>query len=831
MSESSKKIVLPAYLLRRFEAFRIVKDGETSYLVRDKVQSKVHDFQAWQFFILEVLPGCETLEKLQVVFKDRFDRDLRKQDLDELFGLLADRNLLDESAAQHPLLAPFTKQAYEVADGKATRKPFVAGAPATADAGAAAATPAAAAPAAHAPAPAPAPRPAAGTPPRDQDLPAGVQDALGMDWRTTERMVGLFDPRPLLRLVGPILRPLRFIMYAVPLLLLAAFIVIGEYGHTMSQDLQGIAFDTTLIEHLLFAFVAVHLVTNFTAALTADHFKVAVDKVGITLTFGFIPRWVLKMTGAERLTRKQTMWLHGSMLIVRMVLFSVGVLLWFNTRDTQTGLHEIGLALAFVAAVGLLLEAGNPLVKANGYYLLSAYLNEPHLRGKAYAALINKFNGGQYRVADGTILALYALLSTTYVLLLVCVVAWMLAKFVLGDLHLGGSGFLLILGFVAYMVWRNVVGLKRFGDTYARQLQYDRWRNRTLPDDAEPGEIKAPKMHFWRNALLVCLVLVMFVPYPYSASGAFKVYPARREALSTDSAGLVEAVFFSGGEAVKAGTPIARLASDDTQSEIKVLDARIEEQKAVVRNLRTLPRPEEVRLAERRLEVDRTREKFSRERVPRLEKLYQSGAVSFDELDKARKEHLTDVEQVAQREAELALVKKPVTPDQIAAAEAKLVSLTEERVRLTDRVDRTLLRMPFDGNILTLHLQDKVGLFLDRGTPFAALEDTRHVIVEVEVAEADLRYVEVGAPVRVRPVSYVDDEEFVGKVTLIDRNVTAQSTGNVVKVLASIDNPEGKLRTGMAGKAKIGGADMPVWKAFTLGIVRFFEIQVWSWLP
>lgn len=46
MSESSKKIVLPAYLLRRFEAFRIVKDGETSYLVRDKVQSKVHDFQA-----------------------------------------------------------------------------------------------------------------------------------------------------------------------------------------------------------------------------------------------------------------------------------------------------------------------------------------------------------------------------------------------------------------------------------------------------------------------------------------------------------------------------------------------------------------------------------------------------------------------------------------------------------------------------------------------------------------------------------------------------------------------------------------------------------------
>lgn len=830
MSESSKKIVLPAYLLRRFEAFRIVKDGETSYLVRDKVQSKVHDFQAWQFFILEVLPGCETLDKLQSVFKDRFDRDLRQADVDELFGMLADRNLLDENAAQHPLLARFTKTSYEVNDGKATRKPFVAGSSEAAGA-AGAQTASAAAPAAPT-APAAAPRPAAGSPPpRDKDLPAGVQDALGMDWRTTERMVGLFDPRPLLRLVGPVLRPLRFLVYAVPLLLLAALIVIGEYGQIMTTDLRAIALDVTLIEHLLFAFVAVHLVTNFTAALVADHYKVAVDKVGITLTFGFIPRWVLKMTGAERLTRKQTMWLHGSMLIARMVMFSVGVLVWFNTRDAQSGLHTIGLTLAFVSAVGLLLEAGNPLVKANGYYLLSAYLNEPHLRGKSYAALLNKLNGGQYRAADSTILALYALLSTSYVLLLVGVVAWMLAKFLLGDLRLGGSAFLLILAFIAYMVWRNFAGLKNFGETYARQVQYDRWRNRTLPEDVEPGEIKPPKTHYWRTALLVCLLLALFIPYPYAAGGDFKVFPARREALSTDTAGLVEAVFFSGGESVPAGVPVARLASSDLQGEIKVLEARIAEQQAVVRNLRTLPRPEEVRLAERRLEVDRTRERFSRERVPRLEKLYQAGAVSFDEFDKARKDHLTDVEQVAQREAELALVKAPVTVDQLAAAEAKLSSLNEERARLVSRVDRTVLRMPFDGNILTLHLQDKVGLFLDRGVPFAALEDTRNVIVEIEVAESDLRYVEVGAPVRVRPVSLFEDAEFNGKVSLIDRNVTAQSTGNVVKVLATIDNPDGRLRTGMAGKAKISGVEMPVWKAFTLGIVRFFQIQVWSWLP
>jgi putative peptide zinc metalloprotease protein len=35
----------------------------------------------------------------------------------------------------------------------------------------------------------------------------------------------------------------------------------------------------------------------------------------------------------------------------------------------------------------------------------------------------------------------------------------------------------------------------------------------------------------------------------------------------------------------------------------------------------------------------------------------------------------------------------------------------------------------------------------------------------------------------------------------------------------------------MTGYAKIGGTTMPVWKAFTLTLVRFFNVQVWSWIP
>lgn len=812
MTEQTKKIILPPHLSRRLEAFRIVKGGEQSYVLRDKLDSKSYDFEPWQFFILEVLPGCENLQRLQTAFQDRFDRTLTEHDVGELFASIADRQLFDESAGQHPLLAPYMQVTYRVEDGKAVPKPFSAGA-------------------SGAPAPAPPARTAAAGPDPNADLPPGVQDALGMDWRTTTRMLGLFDPRPMFRVLSPVLRPLKYVTYAVPLLLLAAIVLVFQYSELFFADLTELKIDETLFEHLLFVFVTVHVVTTLTAGAVADAFKVSVDKIGITLTLWIMPRWVLKMTGADRLNREQTMWLHGSTLIARMVMFSVGILIWFNTRDSDSGFSTFGLLLGFACAAGLLLEAGNPLIKANGYYLLSAYLNEPHLRGKAFAALLNKLKGGVYRAADGNLLALYALASATYVILILLLVGWMITKFVFGDLALGGSAIILVLGFLALMLWRNYAGLKEFGETYAKKAQFDRWRSRTLPSDVVQGEVVASKKSYWTTAAVVCLILVLFLPYSYEAGGPFVIYPTQKQVVSTDEAGLVEAVYFEGGETVKQGTVIARLAHADYDAQIKVLTAKIDEQTAVVNNLKTLPRPEEVRLAEQALEVQRTREAFSREKAPRLEKMYKVGAVSFEEYDSARKDHMTDVQQVAQKEAELALVKAPVTVSQIEAAEAKLASLKEERATYEAKLVRTVLRMPFDGNILTLHLKDKINSYLEKGAPFAALEYTGVVTAEIDVPEPDVEFVKIGAAVRLRPVSFYDDKEFIGKVTTIDRNVTTKSTGNVIKVIATIENRAGLLRTGMTGRAKVDGVTMPVWQAFSRSVARFFQIQVWSWIP
>ena len=815
MTEPSQKIVLPAYLIRRLEAFRIAKGSAHSYVLRDKLYSKTYDFEPWQFFILEVLPGCETLDKLQSVFHDRFDRAITQQELETLFSAIADQKLFEESALQHPLLEQYAKRAYEVVDGKAVHKSFSAVGQAASPAAASAATPDGQAKPAD---------PGA-------ELPAGVEGAVGIDAHAASRMFKLFDPRPMLRTLLPVVAPLRYAVYALPVVLLVAIVLVVRNWGLLGSDLGAVHNRLSLFARIIFVLLTVNLLSTLTMAFVAHAFKVTVDRIGLTVLLGFIPRFTTHMTGIEQLSRRETMWLHGSNIILRLFLFSFGVLLWYNTRDHQTMLTEVGLLFVLTVGASLLIEAGNPLAKGSAYFLLSAYLNEKNLRGKAYRALLGKFRGDVYQPANSNVLALYSLATISYLVLLVVVIGIGLLAWLNGHLRLGGSALIIAGGFVAYLLWRNYSGLKRFGDLYEKTQQFDRWRKRTLhADEMAPGEIAKPPMSFWKKALLVAPLVLLFMTYPYEVSGNFSIYPLRKQVLSTDTPGLIETVYFDGGETVKKGTVIARLAGDDYSGQVKVLEAQIEQQKAVLADLKARPKPEEVRVAQEALNAARTTARYSSEKVPRIEKLHASGAMSFEELDTARKQRDDDAMEVSERIADLQLVKAGATVDQVAAEEAKLSSLQEQRNLYVDKLARTEIRMPFDGNILTLHLKDRTNSYLDKGQPLATVEYIGMVTVEVDIPEADVQYVKPGAKVRVRPTAYFN-QEFEGAVEMLDRNVTREEFGTTLKVLATVDNHDGRLNTGMTGVAKIQGETMPVWKAFSQAIIRFVKTQVWSWIP
>jgi putative peptide zinc metalloprotease protein len=552
--------------------------------------------------------------------------------------------------------------------------------------------------------------------------------------------------------------------------------------------------------------------------------------VGFYPTFGFMPRWCLKMTGANLLTRKQLMWTHAAPLFTRLVLLSFGILLWYNSRGTHVKLSQIGLLLMFTCMVGLTLEAGNPLLKAHAYYILCAYLNEPRLRAKAFVSIWNRLRGNVYQAYDRKALALYGLCTLLWIAVVTLVIAHMLNTYLL-NLHLNGSAVIIVCVFVGWMAWLTYRGLRKFGEDFDRKLQFDRWRARALPSaDAEQGEVKSQPVRHWKLAIVLCVLVALFLPYHYEPAGEFVVFPVMKQELTTDTPGVIDEVFFDGGEFVRKGAVLARLAHDNYTATYNKLTQEIEEQKHIIANLKSLPKPEAIALAVAELAVAREREPFSRAKVDRLRPLVAAGAVTLEELESNLKEHAVDVQQIEEKAANLALVSTGPTAEEIAAAESKLAALQAERDGVQAKLDRTFIRMPFDGNILTLHLKDRTNSYLDAGKPFAAVESTGYVNAQIQVRESDMQFVRIGMAARAHATSYFFDE-FTGRVIQVDRNVTDSPIGTWVNVIAQFDNRDGRLHTGATGEAKIGPVTLPVWQAFTLSMEHFFLVDIWGWVP
>jgi putative peptide zinc metalloprotease protein len=643
-------------------------------------------------------------------------------------------------------------------------------------------------------------------------------------------MLVLFNPTALLRIQAPLFAPLRHAMYVLPLMLLAAINLAARNAELMQQDLKKLLDGFNLVEHWIISLVFVNLMVTWLTALLAHRYRATVTGFGIALVMRFYPRFALRMGHLDQLSRVERMWLHGAPLMLRLFIFCIGLYVWFTSHSQSEHVPAIALAISTTAAASLFFSA-NPLFKSNGYYLLAAFINEPHLRGKAFKALLNKFRGGTFKEANELLLATYAITMAAFMFILV-VGAASFVGFALHQLYLGGSSIIVacVVGFI--LLRRVILYFGKVESAYERSLQFDRWRKRSLGDEEDkdaPTKGGGFASYVWKAALLIGFV-ALFLPYSYNAGGPFVVHPKLQQPITTDVSGRIEAVFYDGGETVPKGAVVARLASTEEQAQAAVLEKKMAEQRAWIDHLKSLPRPEEVELARMQLHVEETRVKFSRIQLDRIKSLVDQNFAPREELDNARRQLDVDKREVAEKRAALEVAKMGKTQYEIAAAEANYEALKAERDTHLDRIRRADLIMPFDGVLLTQYLEEKGNSYYKSGDVFADAESSGFMTAEIEVPESEAEYLAVGSTVEFKAMSY-SDEVFTGTVVQIDTDVTERTFGNVIKVIAAIDDADGRLKNGMTGYAKTEGPTLPVWEAFSRQVFRFVQVHVWSWIP
>ena len=660
----------------------------------------------------------------------------------------------------------------------------------------------------------------------------------------------LFQPERVLDALDKALSPLQGLVWLIPILVVYSITAVWFNRYLVADSIADARLLFGLIGRIVFVTLTINLAIQLLRGVVARHYGMSIPSFGIVLAFGLIPRFNTQIIPAPGLAKSERAWLISTSLLVRLVLFGVGVTLWLVTRPSGSLLSTIGAELALVSAVSFLLMA-NPLWGGDGYNLLSVLTEAPNLRQRAKGSLRALFTGRPKVVAqyakDSLFLAAFAAASVAFPAALVTFIAISAAQRL--ESNFQGAGVALFLVIFIHVA-RNALlrrarlrkqakqRLARIAPTQERVAAQEPFtlapKARTLGQDATDDVFysRAVKSKGKRLQYLVAVLLIaiLFLPYPYETGGEAEIFPIAQHEIYAEADGVIEQVHYRGGEWVSQGTVVAEMANHRQKKDIMTTQASIQVKERDIDRLRSTPSAESIRLAEEQLTTARLELRYSVEEVDRIEKIFTKGMVSVQSFDDAKKQRDLHRQTVEEKRASLDALKAQINPNEIASAKAELQKLREDLTFYEEQLRRTRLHMPITGRIATTKLQDLRNKYLEEGQLFCTVEDTRQVRVEIAVPEAEIDEFAVGNPVRLRTWAE-PGRIFNGAVAEIAPQTTEKTYGNVVMVIAILSNPDGALKTGMTGYAKIRGEETLVGIAFTKALVRFFLIEVWSWLP
>jgi RND family efflux transporter MFP subunit len=147
-----------------------------------------------------------------------------------------------------------------------------------------------------------------------------------------------------------------------------------------------------------------------------------------------------------------------------------------------------------------------------------------------------------------------------------------------------------------------------------------------------------------------------------------------------------------------------------------------------------------------------------------------------------------------------------------------------------DRLARTQLVSPAAGIIVTPRIEERVGQFLTKGSELCVVADVGTILAEVAVPEEDAALVREGERVAIKLNPY-PTRLFRGLITRPGTHVRQEDKDRFVVAEVRIENPDGLLKTGMQGKAKISTVRVPLVAAIFRAPLRWVWNKVWPLLP
>jgi putative peptide zinc metalloprotease protein len=681
----------------------------------------------------------------------------------------------------------------------------------------------------------------------------------------------LYDPDRLFSWLAPKLGffwTSGFLVFSAGCIVLAAFTLSASGQELASSFTNALRWETAVWTWLMIFIVT--LLHESAHGLTCKRYGGEVHDVGFLMMF-FMPCFYCNVSDAWLFKEKsKRLWVTFAGGYCELFVWSLAVFAWRLTPP-DTLPHYLSFVVLSACGIGTLFNF-NPLLKLDGYYLLSDWLEVPNLQRRA----VGYWEGHLRRLLWGAprpeaeprawLLLGYGATSWSYSLAFLALMLW-------GWFAAVGTGWgWLGVGLLALSAVLSVQALLR-GLTRGEVRKMITTRQvRTLAWVAGLGGVAA---------------VLWLVEIEDRVGGAFRVRPVTRAELRAPVGGFLAEVYFDEGDRVSSGDVVARLVIPDLASRLAQNQAEVREAGAKLRLLEVGPRSEEVaeqrervarakawcelarrdlthtrqafeeeldrlekQVAARRAELDAAQDALRRARglagrkvlaegdLQESEARQRVGQARLAEAQAARRAEQArgtrDAEaELARREKEhaevcsaLRLLEAGTRPEEVEAERARLARLQEERRRLEGLQTKQTVTASVSGVVTTPRLKEKVGQFLREGDPVGVVEELAELEAEVLLTEQDAARVRAGQPVTLKLKAL----PYETLTTVVDRVAPAAGRGEVQSSVTAYCRlgavPDG-LRSDMTGHARVGTGRRPTGALLLDRVLRYVRTEFW----
>jgi HlyD family secretion protein len=253
-------------------------------------------------------------------------------------------------------------------------------------------------------------------------------------------------------------------------------------------------------------------------------------------------------------------------------------------------------------------------------------------------------------------------------------------------------------------------------------------------------------------------------------------------------AGRIEEISVHEGDLVKAGTELARLDRSEALAKLDQAHAQLGAAKALLGELETGTRPEELAQARAARDAALERRDDARRDAERAQKLFDGGAISKESLDKAQTALQVAENQFTQAEELSRQLETGPRKERIEAQHAA-VAQTEASVKVAEAVlTHMIVTAPFDGLVSVRHREP--GETVGAGSPIVTLQNRDDRWVRIFVPEQRIGAVHQGSAASITTDTY-EDKSYPGEVTFIASEAeftpkTVQTTEERVRLVYAV---------------------------------------------